>query len=228
MTDVVLTVTAPGVTAVDCRTWADQLAMIERELVQEGREVDETACLEWANELLATVSENAGAVERTYTASDLTLADGRITLPASMIGPPASVRWDGLPIRPMSVEDLDREQPGWQDQTASAPCGYVASGRMLRLAPPVADIAPLEIDARAYLLSRFPASEPGDVNPLIYFPESCQYLPAYYVLANLPYDPGKSAEAARFQRNAARVADMLPRVAEVISALTSKQFWLEG
>lgn len=149
------------------------------------------------DECLADIFRETKAFDTNWTNAtdgDLDLDSSNVTnLPIACLSV-RRVEWDGSdnPLERQSLEEMDYQNPGWRDQMGTTPTAFIPTGRRLFL-----NITPS--DATGKLVVRGPGVPPRN-DALAYLPIDVQLAPAKYILKQLPWDPEKPLEVARYQQ----------------------------
>jgi hypothetical protein len=177
----------------------DVLDYVNEYLQAEGAKYNRALVLLLANQALRTISSETKFYESSWVSgTTLTLTGNTAAVPTDCIAITA-VEYDGNdnPLTKYTTEDLDRNKPGWRDDTGE-PTGYALTPTSIILtSAPTSPGAKLVVRGIAKLADFSDA--PDAVNPLSFIPAEFQLLPAYYVLGMLPIttaDRIKSGKAA--------------------------------
>lgn len=206
-------------------TWADIADFVTEIHAKEGAKPNRSLYRTLGNQALAIISDMARPYHKSWSNAedgDLTLTDNTVTLPIDCIEV-YRVEWDGdeNDLEYKMEEWLDENASGWRDDTGSNPAYYTKNGHqiMLDCAPTGTTTGLLTVRGQAYL-PEFSDEEDAE-NPLAFLPLGYQLMPAYYVLANLPFDPQSPVEVAR----QARYEAMWERdLARLVGAVTTRKY----
>lgn len=158
--------------------------------------------------------------DSSWSNSDDMTGLGSMTLPADCRNV-TLVTFQGNELNRCSLYTMDNQFPGWRT-CLGTPTAYFLDGTdiLLNAKPVAGGIGSLQIFGGA-TLGHF-SDDPLDVNPLDYLPLGEQMAPAYYILAELPFQ--SDAGLARSQRFAAKWQEALSNIHFAAAVKRSEPF----
>ncbi len=216
----------PGEEKTVAYTWAEIAGYVNEVAGKEGAKPNASFLRLLANQALRVISRRALVYEKVWTNG----AGGALTLSGAAAALPEDcyavnrVEWDGsdneLPYR--SIPWLDRNESGWRTATGE-PSYHTRTGRYLLLdSIPATAVGKLVVRGRGPLPDF--SEEAEAENPLAWLPTDHQLLPAYYVLKELPVDPGKPAATQRRAEAETRWAEGLAALVAAVATREDQAF----
>lgn len=198
-------------------SWADMVTRIEFELTREKGATDTATKAIWLSIANEFIRRKFAGIRASSELTGLTAQNGSLILPSNVVNV-KEVYYDGYPVTRSSRAALDADFPGWQTDSVS-PNGFsywFVEGSRLYTAPPVTSGALVTVRAELGVPLIVAAETPGSL--WSYLPSGFEYLPAYAVLSELPFDTEHAAQAARYERNRRRVDELIPALFDAINS----------
>jgi len=201
-------------------TWDDVFEYVSNAIQRESARPSKNVCRIIANVGLGKISS---AIEWDNSWSNgvgggLTLTGYTAPLPIDCLRVDG-VEWDGShnPLGRKTEGQLDYELPGWRDRAGEPAYHVVTAKNVLLSSTPAAPTTGKLVVRGVGLMPDFPEIG-ADPNPLIWLPAHLQIAPAYFVLAELEYDPDSPLEAARHDKYDKRWNAAFPEIVDVLRA----------
>jgi len=206
-------------------TWSNIIEFVSDVLEKEGARPNASTVRMLGNKALGIMADRTDMLSGTIWTNSTTvfpITTNRASLPIDCLGVD-SVEWDGVLLERTTFDWLDENIDGWRTATGT-PTYFVATGDALVFDtnPTVTTAGLLVVRGRA-LPADFSDSV-GATNPLAYFPSHFQIAPAYYILAELPFDPEKPIERMRWEKYSAMWSNELQALSGAMNTRRYERF----